>query len=362
MKTALVTGSAGLVGSEAVRFLAERGWAVVGVDNNMRRYFFESNGDTSENRQALEYRWLRYRHWDIDIRNSAKITALFRKQRFDFIVHAAAQPSHDWAAREPLTDFSVNAMGTMVLLEAARQYCPTAPFVFVSTNKVYGDAPNQLPIKEQATRFEIDLTHRYHDGIDETMSLDQTLHSVFGASKVAADVMVQEYGRYFNMPTGVFRGGCLTGPTHVGTQLHGFLSYLVKCVVTGTEYVICGYKGKQVRDNMHARDAITMFYEFYQNPQPGAVYNMGGGRRATVSILEAIEKIEQCLGYQGHVRYMDEHRVGDHIWYISDVTKFRQHYPEWSYQYSIDDIIEELCRAWEAKSIDRRVGVTTVSA
>jgi len=258
------------------------------------------------------------------------------------IIHTAAQPSHDWAANDPITDFSVNANGTLVLLEATRQYCPGAVFIFTSTNKVYGDLPNTLPLVEMDTRWEMAKGHRYENGIDETMSVDQCKHSLFGVSKVSADIMVQEYGQYFNMRTACFRGGCLTGPNHSGTQLHGFLAYLMKCAITGDHYTVFGYKAKQVRDNIHSYDLVNMFWHFYQNPRSGEVYNAGGSRHSNCSMLEAIAACEKLTGKRMNWSYSDKNRIGDHIWYISDVSKFRSHYPDWEFRYGMDDILQQL--------------------
>ena len=346
-KAALITGSAGLIGSEAARFFAKKGYLVVGVDNDMRKYFFGDEASTSWNRAKLaEELGEQYLHYDVDVRHHEEIERIVKTHKPDIVIHTAAQPSHDWAAQEPYTDFSVNAGGTLVLLESVRQFAPDATFIFTSTNKVYGDLPNSLPLVERETRWEVDEAHPFHKGIDESMGLDQTLHSVFGASKVAADVLVQEYGKYFGLKTGVFRGGCLTGPAHSGAKLHGFLAYLVKCIATGTPYVINGYKGKQVRDNIHAYDLVNMFWHFHQNPRPGEVYNAGGGRQANVSMLEAIEKIEKILGKKANVTYQEEARVGDHIWYVSDLTKFKSHYPSWDITYDIDTTLREICGRW----------------
>lgn len=346
MKNALVTGSAGLVGSESVKFFINRGYKVVGIDNDMRRYFFGPEASTKTCNEALISQYgKKYVFYNIDIRDEKKIKKLFQEHKFNIIIHAAAQPSHDWAAHEPITDFSVNAFGTLILLEHYRQYCPEATFIFTSTNKVYGDNPNKLPLVEFDRRYEVDKKHRYFkNGIDETMPIDQNTHSIFGVSKVSADLMVQEYGRYFNLPTGVFRGGCLTGPAHKGAQLHGFLAYLVKCIASGREYKIFGYKGKQVRDNIHAHDLVSMFWHFHQNPKAGEVYNAGGSRHSNVSMFEAIEKIENALNRKAKYEYVDENRIGDHIWYISDVSKFKSHYPKWNFTYNIDNIIAELCQ------------------
>ena len=345
-KMVLVTGSGGLIGSQSVEFFIDKGFKVVGVDNNMRQYFFGKEGSTLWNSQRLMEEYHQdYTHIVADIRDEKAIERVFRDHKFDLVIHAAAQPSHDWAAKEPMTDFSINATGTLVMLENFRQYCPEAVFIFTSTNKVYGDRPNSLPLKELSTRYELLATHQFYQGIDESMDIDQCLHSVFGASKVAADVMVQEYGRYFKLNTGVFRGGCLTGPKHSGAVLHGFLAYLVKAIKQGITYQIYGYKGKQVRDNIHAYDLVNAFYHFYQRPRQGEVYNIGGSRFANVSILEAIAKIENVLGQKAKVEYVDQPRSGDHIWYISDVSKFQKHYPAWEYAYDGDRILLDLCKA-----------------
>lgn len=343
-KKALITGAAGLIGSEAVKFFTKNGFVVSGIDNNMRQYFFGKGASIKWNRDLLIKELPGYRHIDIDIRDKKKIFALFKKDKFDLIVHCAAQPSHDWAAKEPETDFTINANGTLTLLEALRTHCPEAVFIFTSTNKVYGDRPNHLGVVEYKTRYELPKEHRFYDGIDETMSVDDCLHSLFGASKLAADVLVQEYGRYFNLKTASFRGGCLTGPHHSGAQLHGFLAYLIKCILTGEKYTIFGYKGKQVRDNIHSFDLVNAFYHFYKNPRNGEVYNMGGARHANISILEAIERIEKITGRKANTEYIPKNRIGDHIWYISDVSKFKKHYPRWDFTYNIDTILEEMCR------------------
>ncbi len=345
MKIALITGSAGLIGSEAVWFFAGKMDQIIGIDNDQRAYFFGDNASTGWNRERLEKTIPNYRHYSADIRDYGSLDKIFREFGKDIrlVVHTAAQPSHDWAAREPLTDFSVNANGTLNLLELTRLHTPGAVFIFTSTNKVYGDIPNFLPLIEQETRWEISPDHPYYaEGIDEMMSIDQSKHSLFGASKVAADVMVQEYGRYFGMHTGIFRGGCLTGPQHSGTQLHGFLSYLMKCCISGDHYTIFGYKGKQVRDNIHSFDLVNMFWHFYQSPRPGEVYNAGGGRFANCSMLEAIALCERISGNKMNYSITETNRIGDHIWYISDVTKFRQHYPEWSYVYSLEETLVQI--------------------
>lgn len=344
MSVVLVTGSAGLIGSETVKFYAGQGCDVIGIDNNLRKVFFGNDASTEWNRAGLEKQFPRYRHFDVDIRDKAKIDGIFVEygRNIDLVVHAAAQPSHDWAASDPFMDFTVNANGTLTLLEAFRNNCPDAVFIFTSTNKVYGDLPNSLPLVELDTRFELEMDHHWHNGIDETMSIDQCKHSLFGASKVAADVMVQEYGKYFNLKTAVFRGGCLTGPAHSGTQLHGFLSYLMRCCISEKKYFIYGYKGKQVRDNIHSFDLVNAFNHFYQKPRVGEVYNMGGGRFSNVSMLEAIALCEEISGKKLVFEYQEQNRSGDHIWWISGVDKFRQHYPEWGFSYDVRRVLEEI--------------------
>jgi CDP-paratose 2-epimerase len=345
MKIALVTGSAGLIGSESVAFFSDKFDLVVGIDNNMRQYFFGAEGSTEWNRNRLTEAYPNYAHRNADIREVSQLEVIFKEFGADIklIIHAAAQPSHDWAAREPFTDFTVNANGTLNMLEMTRQHCPEAVFIFTSTNKVYGDNPNYLPLIETETRWEIDENHAYFkNGIDENHSIDHTKHSVFGASKVAADIMVQEYGRYFNMKTGVFRGGCLTGPNHSGAQLHGFLSYLMKCTITGGNYTIFGYKGKQVRDNIHSYDLVNMFWHYYQNPREGEVYNAGGGRYANCSMIEAIAVCEKISGKKLNHLYSDTNRVGDHIWYVSDLSKFKAHYPAWNWTYNLEETLVEI--------------------
>lgn len=347
MKTAVITGSAGLIGAQSARFFAEQGYHIVGIDNDMRAYYFGPEASTGwSNDQLKQELGEKYTFYSADIRDHKAIEDIIKKHQPDIVIHAAAQPSHDWAAKEPYTDFGVNAGGTLVLLESVRKYAPNATFIFTSTNKVYGDRPNFLPLVEKETRWEIDSTHPFYNGIDETMSIDQTLHSVFGASKVAADVLVQEYGKYFGLNTGVFRGGCLTGPGHSGAELHGFLAYLVKCIATGKPYTINGYKGKQVRDNIHAHDLVQMFWHFHQHPRPGEVYNAGGGRQANISMNEAIAKIEKLTGKEANIVYKDEPRVGDHIWYISDLSKFKSHYQGWDITYDIDATLAQLCARW----------------
>ena len=344
MKICLITGSAGLIGSEAVDFFASKFDVIIGVDNNMRSYFFGSEASTDWNVKRLTEKYPNYRHYNLDIRNQEDLKNLFEEYKEDIalIIHTAAQPSHDWAANEPFTDFTVNANGTLNLLEYTRQFCPEAVFIFTSTNKVYGDNPNFLPLVELETRWEIDESHPYFKGIDEQMSLDHTKHSIFGASKVAADVMTQEYGRYFGMKTGTFRGGCLTGPRHSGAQLHGFLSYLMKCTITGQHYTIFGYKGKQVRDNIHCYDLVNMFQHFYENPREGEVYNAGGGRFANCSMQEAIAICQEITGNKMNYSYSETNRSGDHIWYVSDVDKFKNHYPNWDFKYDLTATLTQI--------------------
>lgn len=342
-KKILITGSAGLIGSEAVRFFCSKGFEVHGIDNNMRKYFFGEDGDTSWMRIKLTKEQKFYVHHTVDIRDEKKVGEIFKANRFDLVIHAAAQPSHDWAAKEPLTDFSINAVATLILLENLRKHAKDATFIFTSTNKVYGDMPNRLPVVEKSTRYELSPSHTFYKGIDESMSIDQSTHSVFGVSKASADLMVQEYGRYFGLHTAIFRGGCLTGPAHSAAKLHGFLAYLIKCIKEGREYSIIGYKGKQVRDNIHSHDLISAFYEVYKKPRIGEVYNIGGSRHSNISMLEAIAKVEAIVGKKAKVTHVDTPRIGDHIWYISDVSKFKSHYPNWSYTYDGDRILEDIC-------------------
>ncbi len=346
----LVTGSSGLIGSEAVEHFDRQGHEVFGVDNNMRRVFFGPAGDTLWNLERLKNACKRFTHAALDIRDRRAIDELFASQRFDLIVHCAAQPSHDKAQDIPLLDFEVNALGTVNLLEATRQHCREAVFVFLSTNKVYGDAPNEIPMKELETRYDYARAEDY-DGIDETCRIDRTLHSLFGASKAAADLVAQEYGRYFNMKVGVFRGGCLTGPSHSGVELHGFLSYLVKVTLSDGRYSVYGYKGKQVRDNIHSHDVVQAIEEFAANPRPGEVYNMGGGRGNSISMLEAIARIEQLAGRKLDWHYVEEARKGDHICYISNLRKFQTHYPKWKITRGLDAILEEMVAAQRTQQI-----------
>ena len=339
----LVTGSSGLIGSEAVEYFARRGHHVHGLDNNMRADFFGPQGDTTWRLRQLIDSIRNFTHHGVDIRNRAAVADVFAASRFGAIIHCAAQPSHDLAKDRPFDDFDVNATGTLNLLEAARRHCPEAPFVFMSTNKVYGDVPNELPLVELATRWDYaDPAH--YQGIDESMRIDQSKHSLFGASKTAADVMVQEYGRYFGMPTACFRGGCLTGPNHSGVELHGFLSFLVKTALRGKTFTIFGYKGKQVRDQIHSLDVVRAFEEFIAAPRVGEVYNLGGGRESNASILECFDMIEAASARKVVWRYDEKNREGDHICYISDMGKFRAHYPEWSLTRRVPDIVEEIVR------------------
>jgi CDP-paratose 2-epimerase len=342
----VVTGACGLIGSEAALFYGRSGYRVVGIDNDMRQYFFGEAASTRWNQERL-YSALgnEYEHHDVDVRSADGVSEVFSRygEEIELVIHTAAQPSHDWAAREPLTDFTVNANGTLILLEAVRKHCPEAVFIFTSTNKVYGDLPNALPLVEKERRWEIDPGHAYRDGIPETMSVDQSMHSLFGVSKLAADALVQEYGRYFGLKTTVFRGGVLTGPQHSGAQLHGFLSYLMRCCMTGTSYTIFGYKGKQVRDIIHSNDVVAAFDAFFQDPRAGEVYNLGGGCQSNVSVLEAVELAQEITGVEMSVGYTGDNRAGDHIWYVSDLTKFKAHYPGWSLSYSgVAEIAEEI--------------------
>jgi CDP-paratose 2-epimerase len=345
MSIVLVTGSAGLIGAETVRFFAGEGFDVVGIDNDMRRVLFGDDASTAWSRERLQAEVTKYEHVDGDIRDPDLLEAVVgRKGRaICAVVHTAAQPSHDWAARDPQTDFGINANGTLNLLEATRRHCPDAAFVFTSTNKVYGDTPNLLPLVEEETRWEVRADHPFAaHGIDESMSIDRSLHSLFGASKLAADVLVQEYGRYFGLKTACFRGGCLTGPGHSGAMLHGFLAYLAKCAVTGQPYTVLGYGGKQVRDNIHSWDLVNAFWHFVRSPRAGAVYNIGGGRHANCSMLEAISVCERLTGRPMNWSYRDQARTGDHIWWISDVRRFQSDYPQWRYRYDIEAILAEV--------------------
>jgi CDP-paratose 2-epimerase len=352
MPTVIITGSAGLIGSEAAAYFAEQGYDIVGLDNDMRAYFFGAEASTAHMSERLRKTVESFTALDVDIRDREAVERVFAQQRPDLVVHCAAQPSHDWAAHEPHTDFGVNAVGTLNLLEAARDACPDAPFIFTSTNKVYGDRPNDLPLQELETRWELPTDHAWYGGIPTDMSIDRCTHSLFGASKVAADVLVQEYGRYFDMPTVCFRGGCLTGPQHAGAQLHGFLAYLMKCTVAGDPYTIFGYKGKQVRDNIHAHDVVRAFGAFAKAPCAAAVYNLGGGRTSNVSVLEAIAKCQEISGRELNYTLSDQARIGDHQWYVSDFSDFERDYPDWQLTFGIDDVLHDIyehnVEQWEA--------------
>jgi CDP-paratose 2-epimerase len=359
MPIAIVTGSGGLIGSESVRHFAELGFDVIGVENDMRAYFFGPEASTSPVSRRLVEEVEAFRHTELDIRDAQGVTDLFARHARDLavVIHTAAQPSHDWAASEPYTDFSVNATGTLNLLQAARTHAPDATFIFTSTNKVYGDRPNVLPLVEQPTRLELPEDHRWFDGIDLEMPIDQCTHSLFGVSKAAADLLVQEYGRYFQMPTVCFRGGCLTGPQHAGAQLHGFLAYLMKCTVTGAPYTIFGYGGKQVRDNIHAHDVVRAFSAFHAKPRSAAVYNLGGGRQSNVSMLEAIELCEEIAGRELDYTLSDEARIGDHRWWISDLAAFEADYPDWRLTFGIEDVLRDIhdhnVGRWTAEAVSR---------
>lgn len=346
----LITGSSGLIGSEAALYYDQQGHTVVGVDNNLRQYFFGPAGDTTWNLKRLQSVTRAFRPVDLDIRDRSGLADLFKAERFDMVIHCAAQPSHDKAKEIPLTDFDVNAVGTINLLEATRLHCPEAVFIHMSTNKVYGDVPNEVPLVELDTRYDYARVEDYH-GISESCRIDQCLHSLFGASKAAGDVVAQEYGRYFGLRVGIFRGGCLTGPAHSGVELHGFLSYLVNVAVTGKSYTIFGYKGKQVRDQIHSYDVIQAFEQFARNPKPGEVYNLGGGRNNAASILECIQLIEDISGCRVNYGYQEQNRTGDHICYMSDLRKLMGHYPDWSITRPLPQIIEEMVRAERDKNL-----------
>ncbi len=351
MKKILVTGSSGLIGSEIVRHFDALGYEVIGVDNNMRADFFGKQGDTRWNQNRLIEECSNFRHYELDIRNRLGVLQMMQELRPDFIAHTAAQPSHDLAASRPFDDFDVNAVGTLNLLEAVKQYCSESPFAHMSTNKVYGDAPNNLKLIELDTRWDFG-DKEYYNGIKEDFTIDQSKHSLFGASKLAADVMVQEYGRYFNMPTCVLRGGCLTGPNHSGVELHGFLSYLVKVNVTKGEYKIFGYKGKQVRDNIHSYDVARFIEEFFKNPRFGEVYNIGGGRANSVSILEAFDTVSSITGNPMNYTYLEKNREGDHMCYISDLAKMKAHYPNWEITKTLQMTLEEIVTSWQSRILN----------
>jgi len=344
MKTILVTGSSGLIGSESVKFFINKGFNVVGIDNDMRSYFF---GEKSSTKPILDelVKLKNYTHYNIDIRDYSKLSDIFKSlgNKINCVIHTAAQPSHDWATKEPITDFTINANGTLNLLELTRIYCKESCFIYTSTNKVYGDNPNNLPLIEGSLRYEIKNSHNFYtNGINESMSIDYTKHSLFGVSKLSADVLVQEYGKYFNMNTVCFRGGCLTGPQHKGSELHGFLSYIIKSAVENTPYTIFGYKGKQVRDNIHSFDLVNAFWHYYNNPKQGQVYNIGGSRKNSISILETVEFLKNEYNLNLNYTISDKNREGDHVWYISDVTKFVNDYPKWEYKYDIKSTIDEI--------------------
>jgi CDP-paratose 2-epimerase len=343
---AIVTGSGGLIGSETCRFLLDKGWDVCGIDNDKRAYFFGESGSTKEIQDEL-CKIKGYSHYNIDICDDDLIDRLFQKSGRDInlVVHTAAQPAHDWAVREPKTDFDVNARGTLNMVDATKRFCPNAVFIYTSTSKVYGDNPNRIGFEKFGKRWDLPEKHEFWHGIPESFSIDHNLHSLFGASKTAGDLIVQEYGRYFGMNTVCFRGGCLTGPHHKGVELHGFLSYLVKCIKTGQPYTIFGYDGMQVRDNIHSYDLVKAFWEFFLSPREGAVYNIGGGRHSNCSILEAVDMIESNLHKKANIEYNMYSRIGDHIWYISDTRKFQWDYPNWKYDFTIEEIIERMCNS-----------------
>ncbi len=353
MKSVLVTGSSGLIGSEAVTYFDQLGYRVVGIDNNMRRDFFGPGGDTTWNLRRLQEDTRYFEHQNVDIRSRRAVSMLMSRERFDIILHCAAQPSHDLAKQRPLDDFDVNAVGTINLLESARQACPETPFITLSTNKVYGDAPNEIPLVEKETRYDYARPEQF-DGVDENCRIDHSTHSIFGASKVAGDIMTQEYGRYFGMPTCTFRGGCLTGSRHSGVKLHGFLNYLARVAVSGEQYTIIGYKGKQVRDQLHAHDVVAAAHAFARNPRNGEAYNLGGGRENSASVLECITKLEAMTGKSMSTAYEPTNRVGDHICYITNLSKFRAHYPDWQVSRSLDSILEEmLASEWASQGVTR---------
>ncbi len=344
MSLALITGSCGLVGSESAEFFAKKGFGIVGVDNNLRKFFFGKDGDVSWIKNKLKKNLSKYYHYDSDIRNYRALEKIFKKYKknISIIIHAAAQPSHDWAKAKPFVDFDVNAKSTLNLLELTKLYCPESPFIYMSTNKVYGDNPNLLPLVEKKTRWEIKSNHKFSSGIDETMSIDNCTHSFFGASKSYADLIVQEYGKNIGLKTTAFRAGCITGPNHSGAKLHGFLSYLVKVSMQSKKYTLIGYKGKQVRDNIHSHDLIKCFWEYFKKPGHGEIYNAGGGRYSNCSILEALNIVENVTGKEIKKNILQENRVGDHIWYVSNMKKFKKHYPNWRQEYTNKKILNEL--------------------
>ena len=343
-KYILITGSDGLVGSECVEFFSDLGFSILGIDNNYRKKFFGEDASVLWNRNRLKTKYKNYNHLNLDITNEKKIEQVFKEfgKQIELIIHCAGQPSHDWAATNPMLDFKVNSFGTINLLENTKKYSKETPFIYTSTNKVYGDNPNKIKLIENKKRYTTSKDSKYRNGFNEEFSVDNTLHSLFGASKLSADIMIQEYGKYFGMKTVSFRGGCLTGPNHSGTVLHGFLSYLMKCTVTNKKYTIFGYKGKQVRDNIHSKDLIEAFYEYYKKPTSGEAYNMGGGIENNCSMLEAIEMCENITGKKLTYDYVSENRKGDHKWYISDLSKFKSHYPKWQQKYTIENMLEEI--------------------
>jgi CDP-paratose 2-epimerase len=344
MSLAIITGSCGLVGSESAFFFSKKGFDVIGIDNNERKFFFGKDGDINWIKSKLKKNIKKYKHFNIDIRNYNSLENIFKryKKKISVIIHCAAQPSHDWAKSRPFIDFDINAKGTLNLLQLTKKYCARSPFIFMSTNKVYGDNPNFLPIDEKKSRWEIKKNHKYFKGIDENMSIDNCTHSFFGASKTYADLVVQEYGKNIGLKTTCFRAGCITGPNHSGAKLHGFLSYLVKSSLLKKEYTLIGYKGKQVRDNIHSYDLVNCFWEFYKRPTSGKVYNIGGGRLSNCSILEALHLVESISGVKIKKKVLKANRIGDHIWYISDMRKFKKDYPNWKQKYSTKKIINEL--------------------
>jgi CDP-paratose 2-epimerase len=344
MSIVLITGSCGLVGSESVKFFVSKGFDVIGIDNNSRQQFFGKDGDINWVKKNLINSYKNYIHKNIDIRNYSNLEKIFKKYKnsIKLIIHSAAQPSHDWAKKKPFIDFNINALGTLNLLNLTKKYSYNAPFIFMSTNKVYGDNPNKLPLKELRSRWEIATKHKFFKGIDESMSLDNAVHSFFGASKCYADLIVQEYGKNYGLKTACFRAGCITGPNHSGAKLHGFLSYLVKSSIKKKSYSIIGYKGKQVRDNIHSYDLIKCFWSFFKKPRKGEIYNIGGGRYSNCSVIEALDYVESLLNIKIKKNYQRTNRIGDHIWYISDTSKFKKHYPSWKQQYNTKKIIEEL--------------------
>ena len=344
MSIIIITGSTGLVGSEAVNFFCDKGFDVIGIDNNLRKFFFGKDGSTIWLKNKLLNRNKNFKNLNLDIRNYEKLKKIFKKysRNISLIIHSAAQPSHDYGKNYPIIDFNVNATGTLNLLELTKKYCPNSPFIFMSTNKVYGDNPNRLKLIEKKTRFELPKTNKYYRGIDETMSIDDNTHSFFGVSKSYGDLLVQEYGKNFGLNTACFRAGCITGPNHSGAKLHGFLSYLVKASLTKGQYTVIGYKGKQVRDNIHSNDLVECFWSFFKKPKKGEIYNVGGCRFSNCSVVEALELIEKVTGNIIKKKYEKRNRVGDHIWYISSMKKFKKHFPNWKHKYSTKKIIEEL--------------------